>query len=326
MMFRLLVTTTVGYASALTTTMSMMERRLALRSFGTAAVFTAAPPPTQAATVESTSRKKVSNELLSGVAGGAAQRIAKDIVLHPLDTVKTRLQKSGSRGLSRRALADPYAGVLAPLLIGVPAGAVFFGVKDATAALCEGLNDEVVELVTVTIANVPYWFVRSPAELVKVRQQLTDRGLLEAARQIFRDEGWKGFYVGATESYAYALPTDLVKFFVYRKLKKAISTKRNPVLTKAALGSIASATAQLATTPLDVLRTRVMDDTDTTTTKTSIPAAIRAIADAEGINALWAGVTPRLLRAVVSGGLQFGSYEFTKRFFLHQQQQQQQPK
>ena len=34
----------------------------------------------------------VSREVLSGLAGGAAQRITKDVVLYPIDTVKVRLQ------------------------------------------------------------------------------------------------------------------------------------------------------------------------------------------------------------------------------------------
>ena len=49
----------------------------------------------------------VSSEFWTGLAGGAAQRIAKDIVLHPIDTVKTRLQRAGERRLTRRSFASP---------------------------------------------------------------------------------------------------------------------------------------------------------------------------------------------------------------------------
>ncbi len=40
-----------------------------------------------------------------------------------------------------------------------------------------------------------------------------------------------------------------------------------------------------------------------------------AILDTEGVGALYAGLGPRVTRAAVSGGLQFGSYEAAKRMF-----------
>lgn len=260
--------------------------------------------------------RQVSSEFLSGLASGAAQRIAKDIVLHPIDTVKTRLQRSGSRQITRRVLLEPYAGILGPLVVGVPAGAIFFGFKDAAqAAMPTTTNEAFAEAVVVAVANVPYWAVRSPAELVKVKQQLDNTGTngYWLAKNILQEQGIKGLYRGAIESYAYALPTDVVKFVVYRKLKTqqalAISAN-NKLLNKAFFGSLASAAAQFVTTPLDVIRTRTMDAED----ELPIPSRTFRIISQEGAGALFAGVLPRLLRALVSGGVQFGSYEFTKRF------------
>ena len=67
-----------------------------------------------------------------------------------------------------------------------------------------------------------------------------------------------------------------------------------------------------ATTPLDVVKTRAM-----AAGSEGMPVAARAFAIArdEGPGGLFAGLTPRLARAAVSGALQFGSYEFTKRLF-----------
>ena len=89
----------------------------------------AAPPPAPP------EQPTVSREVLSGLAGGAAQRITKDVVLYPIDTVKVRLQTVQGRQISRRVFVDPYAGVLAPLLVGVTAAALFFGVKDGLGEL-----------------------------------------------------------------------------------------------------------------------------------------------------------------------------------------------
>lgn len=269
--------------------------------------------PVIAAPVVPQQQGQATREFLTGLAGGAAQRIAKDIVLHPIDTVKTRLQRAGnSREISRRLLADPYAGVAGPLVVGVPAGALFFGVKDALSSL--GGDTILNEALVVSAANVPYWAVRSPAELVKVRQQLDNTGLngFELAQTIAKQDGVGGLYRGALESYVYATPTDLVKFVAYRQLKRTFpAPKDKKIVTKAVLGSFASATAQLATTPLDVVRTRAMDDDKDD--KLNILSRAAAIAREEGAGALFAGLTPRLLRAFVSGALQFGSYELTKK-------------
>ena len=123
-------------------------------------ILAAAPLVTLAANAaEPPQTPTVSREVLSGLAGGAAQRITKDVVLYPIDTVKVRLQTVQGRQLSRRVFVDPYAGVLAPLVVGVPAAALFFGVKDGLGELAaeRGLTDPfLVEAVTVCLAT-PHW-------------------------------------------------------------------------------------------------------------------------------------------------------------------------
>ncbi|KAJ8604466.1 hypothetical protein CTAYLR_000941 [Chrysophaeum taylorii] len=284
---------------------AVVSRRSAVA--GMSLVVVSAPQSTST----TNNNNEVAKEFISGLAGGAAQRIAKDIVLHPIDTVKTRLQRQDSRRLSRRLFLNPYAGVVPPLVVGVPAGALFFGVKDATNAALRPLElaPDLEEALVVAVANIPYWLARAPAELLKTRRQLVEGGesALDLAKDIVSRDGLEGLYVGAFEAYAYALPTDIVKFLVYRRLKARFRAS-----DKALLGAFASATAQLATTPLDVVKTRAMDaDAD----YIPIPTRALKIAKEEGPAALFAGVTPRLLRAAVSGALQFSTYELTKRLF-----------
>lgn len=208
---------------------------------------------------------------------------------------------------------DPYAGVLAPLVVGVPAAALFFGVKDGLGELAAeyGWKDPLlVEAVTVSLANAPYWLCRAPVELIKTRQQLNmTGGPVAVARSIIKEDGPGGLWTGFKESYWHAVPADVLKFGVYRMLKDRYGTG---IVRKALLGSCASAVALTATTPLDVVKTRSMEaDAE----EAGVVQRIQRIVQTEGVGALYAGLAPRVARALVSGGLQFGSYEAAKRFF-----------
>lgn len=79
-------------------------------------------------------------------------------------------------------------------------------------------------------------------------------------------------------------------------------------------GALAGLLAQVVTTPLDVARTRIMiqSNTNTSTEYGGNPLiAVKAIAENEGLTGLTAGITPRALRAVGSGAIQFASIEGT---------------
>ena len=129
------------------------------------------------------------------------------------------------------------------------------------------------------------------------------------ARSIVEEDGVSGLWTGFKESYWHAVPADVLKFGVYRMLKDRYGTG---ILRKALLGSCASAVALTATTPLDVVKTRSME---ADAAEAGVVQRIRRIVQTEGAGALYAGLAPRVARARVSGGLQFGSYEAAKRFF-----------
>ena len=112
-------------------------------------------------------------EFWSGLLAGAVQKTAKELVLHPLDTAKTRLQL----GSSRRALVggglfdDAYSGIGPALLSGAPAASLFFAVKDGIKSRAKGLGKVGATLAAVAGANVCYWVLRNPTEVVKARRQ-----------------------------------------------------------------------------------------------------------------------------------------------------------
>ena len=77
--------------------------------------------------------------------------------------------------------------------------------------------------------------------------------------------------------------------------------------------------AQIVTTPLDVARTRMMIDkkdaeghTNNDVMNSGIFVYTSYIGKNEGMSALFVGLQPRIIRALVSGAVQFFTYETTQ--------------
>ena len=228
-------------------------------------------------------------------------------------------------------------------------------VKDAVkrSAASSDLGKTPITLLSVGAANVAYWGVKNPSEILKVRylvitprrRSTSDRvcrcsplptayclppttyysqvrrqagvtnDTLGAAADLWRDEGLGGFYNSYGSNYAYSTPVDAIKFLLYEQLKGQFKARRQggsltPV--EAAIGgAIAASTAQAIATPLDVARVRIM-----TSDATGVVDTIRDIADNEGGGALYAGIAPKVVRALASGAIQFSTYEATKEWSL----------
>jgi len=80
----------------------------------------------------------------------------------------------------------------------------------------------------------------------------------------------------------------------------------------AVCGSIAGGTAAALTTPLDVLKTRVMLDLRNSSEQPlpSLAARFKQIYISEGMGALFAGVVPRTLWISAGGAVFLGVYEW----------------
>ena len=258
-------------------------------------------------------------EFWSGLLAGAVQKTAKELVLHPLDTAKTRLQLGGSR----RALVggglfdDAYSGIGPALLSGAPAASLFFAVKDGIKSRAKGLGKVGATLAAVAGANVCYWVLRNPTEVVKARRQAgIDGDAAAAAAALWARSGPAGFYVGYLGNLAYAYPVDASKFLLYEAYKRDAKRRSGgaplPALNAAVAGALSAAAAQSVATPLDVARTRIMTG-GAAPDANAVPLVAEIFRD-EGIGALYAGIEPKAVRALLSGAIQFSTYEATKQW------------
>ncbi|KAJ6544598.1 mitochondrial carrier domain-containing protein [Mycena vulgaris] len=258
--------------------------------------------------------------LQSLVAGGLAGT-AVDLLFFPIDTIKTRLQSP--QGFSRAGgFKGIYKGVGSVGVGSAPGAAVFFATYDAlkhNSPLPAHLQP-VTHMLSASMAEIAACLVRVPTEVIKTRAQTSTYGpgqsSLTAAKFVLSSDGWKGFYRGFGSTIMREIPFTSIQFPLYELLKSRLSifVQRKPLYAHeaAVCGSIAGGFAAALTTPLDVLKTRVMlDMRDPTKEKLpSLPARLKNIYAAEGIRALFAGVVPRTLWISAGGAVFLGVYEW----------------
>lgn len=268
-------------------------------------------------------------ETISGFFSGGALTVTKTLVKYPLDTASVRLQMPSTK-YSINNLPElfngSYRGITAPLLSNIPAGAVFFAVKDAvkTSLKEQGMAKWMTTSLAVLAAQGPYWLLRNPSEVIKTRQQAGVEGYGEGTTIVDafklatdKERGGKGLrelYKGYWENIIYAYPADVVKFVCYESLSGG---RKNVRPAQGAMyGAVSTAVAQFITTPLDVVRNRIMADDGEESAKSakddSYVDKLTMLAREEGLEGLFAGATPRVGKALLSGAIQFATYEETK--------------
>ena len=307
-----------------------------------AAVLLATPTEVQAASPSSTvppkqqtaSEPSSLQESISGFIAGASLAATKTLVKYPLDTATVRLQMPNSKYSITDIFSlfgGSYNGITLSLLSNIPGGAVFFAVKDATKASLRNSAFStspkwITTSIAVGVALLPYWIVRNPSEVIKVRQQAGVEGygsgvsaidavkltLAEASSNGTTFDGIKEFYSGYGENIIYGFPADVIKFVSY----EAFTGGRRDLtpLEGARAGAFATALAQFITTPFDVIRNRLMSGKGRKEGQglENYLQSLVTLAQEEGFSGLFAGSSPRVAKAFLSGAIQFATYEETK--------------
>ncbi|XP_017756276.1 PREDICTED: calcium-binding mitochondrial carrier protein Aralar1 isoform X6 [Eufriesea mexicana] len=175
-------------------------------------------------------------EIISGACAGGSQVI----FTNPLEIVKIRLQVAGeiAGGSKVRAwtvvkelgLFGLYKGAKACFLRDVPFSAIYFPMYAHTKARLAdegGYNTLLSLLVSGAIAGVPAAALVTPADVIKTRLQVVARrgqttysGLLDCAKKIYREEGARAFWKGATARVCRSSPQFGVTLFTYELLQR----------------------------------------------------------------------------------------------------------
>ncbi|CAN0520801.1 unnamed protein product, partial [Ectocarpus sp. 8 AP-2014] len=115
------------------------------------------------------------DSFVTGLLSGAVAGTTVDLVLYPLDTVKTRLQATAGAKLSVNTFRGLFNGVAPAIAASAPCAAAFFGAYDSLKrVLTEKLPDEYASVAhagAAAGADLAQSVVRVPFEVIKQRVQ-----------------------------------------------------------------------------------------------------------------------------------------------------------
>lgn len=256
--------------------------------------------------------------LFEGVIAGGTAGVVVETALYPIDTIKTRLQAvRGGGKINFKGLYSGLAGNLAGVL---PASALFVGVYEPTKQKLLQIFPEnlsaAAHLTAGAIGGFAASLVRVPTEVVKQRLQTGQYASApDAVRLIASKEGFKGLYAGYGSFLLRDLPFDAIQFCIYEQLRigyKAAARRDLNDPENAIIGAFAGAITGAITTPLDVIKTRLMVQGSANQYK-GIFDCVQTIVREEGPPALLKGIGPRVMWIGIGGSIFFGVLERTKR-------------
>ncbi|GFR69286.1 S-adenosylmethionine mitochondrial carrier protein [Elysia marginata] len=255
------------------------------------------------------------------LAGGAAGT-AVDSILFPLDTIKTRLQsQAGFRGSG--AFKGLYSGLLSVVLGSAPSAAVFFVAYETAKELLgperrgSGVHKAVDHMVAATIGDVTSCLIRVPVEIVKQRTQThSASSSYSTSISIYQAEGLHGFYRGYFSMIAREIPFSVIQLPLWEFLKHKCCERSRQCATPAqstVCAAVAGGLAGALTTPLDVVKTRIMlAQIGTVEAKGNIVSVVHQLLREKGMAGLFAGLVPRLWLMSLGGAIFLGVYDKTK--------------
>ena len=261
---------------------------------------------------------------VSLVAGGLAGTTV-DVALFPIDTLKTRLQ-SPSGFLAAGGFRGIYNGLGAAAIGSAPGAALFFSTYEYLKVRVNslGIGDPAIgHCVAASCGEAVACLVRVPTEVLKQTMQIGEgrqdvvgtfrKVVAQKESNAFMSSVLGGLYRGYGVTLMREVPFAFIQFPMYERLKIHWGQYRGEEVTPlqaAACGSFSGAIAAAATTPLDVVKTRLMigKDKHGVLYKNAGDVVGRLLRE-EGWKRLFSGIEPRVMWISIGGFVFFGAYE-----------------
>jgi len=268
--------------------------------------------------------------LKAALAGGCASAMSTS-TLHPIDTLKTRLQATvgkgpGMIGILKSVPRNPagvrtlYQGIL-PSVTGNFFG---HGMRAATyemARLVLGpltllpfVSEITVQGMSAGVGTLVGTCVRIPCEVLKQKLQTQQYTNVLAAVKGVTTNGPRPLFAGTAATLTREIPFYMIGMTAYEQFKVLARSIKGKELSShefIAIGGAAGAVGSLCTTPFDVLKTRAM--TGRSPVGEAMLVTIRNILATEGPKALFKGALFRIAWIAPLGAMNFAGYELAKR-------------
>ncbi len=295
-----------------------------------------------AAKVPSTDRRL---QFWEAMVCGAVSRSTAQTIMHPANTMKTILQSKravpGKAPLTVKSFLQwKHAqkltrGAGAQLLLSLPHGAVNFAVLEFVRRQMNNLVSQSryadtinrnfgpgMDFLSSALSTVCCSVVSTPQMMICDNIMAgTYPNLITATTELMKDKGVAGFYTGWWPGIAGKIPSYGLTWTLFEQIKRVRSSMfKRPAkdIENSIMGCMASATTVCIMIPMDTVKTRLvtqMNYPDMVPYK-GINDCFRRVLKEEGVGAFYRGLTPRLLSVVPMIGIQFGVYEFMKKFML----------
>ncbi|RUS85178.1 hypothetical protein EGW08_007082 [Elysia chlorotica] len=227
-----------------------------------------------------------------------------------------------------------WSGLPPTLVMAIPATVIYFTAYEQLKAFFSDIDlisRTAQPMVAGSLARVWAATCISPIEMVRTKvqsQQLTYTQVLQAVQGMVRANGVLSLWRGLGPTLLRDVPFSAVYWSSYESMKSHVlrtSGRSNLHFHEAfTAGAVGGTLAAFCTLPFDVIKTRRQIDIgeielignrkETTATW----KLIHKIYKTEGLNALFTGLFPRLVKVAPSCAIMISSYEFFKRFFAVQ--------
>eukprot|EP00850_Spirogloea_muscicola_P006767 SM000032S12151 [mRNA] locus=s32:938599:942338:+ [translate_table: standard] len=268
--------------------------------------------------------------LKSALAGGLACGLST-CVMHPLDTLKTRVQASTLSfsdvigTIPQLGLTGLYRGCIPAIIGQFTSHGLRTGVFEVGKVLLKHvapkLPDIQVQSTSSFCSAVLGTAWRIPGEVLKQRLQAgLYPNVWEAFVGTIRQDGVPGLFRGTSATLCREVPFYVAGMVIYEEAKKIVRRLLDRELAPwetIVVGGASGGAAAVCTTPFDVIKTRMM--TAAPGMAKGLLATGRAIATNEGIPALFKGALPRFFWIAPLGAMNFAGYELAKRALENQE-------
>ncbi|XP_076666703.1 uncoupling protein Bmcp mitochondrial [Andrena cerasifolii] len=279
--------------------------------------------------------------------GGLASIVA-ELGTFPLDTTKTRLQIQGQKldkkyaHLKYSGMTDAlvqiskqegfkalYSGISSAILRQATYGTIKFGtyysLKETAMERWETEDLVVINIVCAAVAGAISSAIANPTDVVKVRMQVTgaesNLSLFGCFQDVYQHEGVRGLWrgVGPTAQRAAIIAAVELPIYDYSK-NRLMALLEDSVSNHFVSSFIASMGSAVASTPIDVVRTRLMNQRRICTRGGALPphiysSSIHCLVQTfrnEGFLALYKGFVPTWFRMGPWNIIFFITYEQLK--------------